>query len=455
MGKLIKKGVEGEAAQFVTKTQAMKKLQLNSQQFHKLCILKGIYPREPKKKKNTNKTYYHIKDLRFLSHDQLIDKFREIDAWVKKIHKAKIKKDPIKVQKLSENAPTYTLHHLIKERYPRFSDALNDLDDALSLVCLFASCPSSKDLKISVDMIRASEKLWHEFEVYLMASRSIRKAFLSIKGIYYQAEIKGQEVTWLVPYQFTQHLPSDVDYSIMVTFLEFYHTLMRFVNFKLYQEIGISYPPSAPLNTLIAQSTPKDTDFKFDPEFASAPEVQAIQQKNAEREASRKLFEGFTFLLGRETPKYSLELVIRSCGGQVVFEDSEQVTHQVVDRPLKELRGDREYLQPQWVYDCLNFKVLLPMNSYKPGSQLPPHLSPFVDHSKESYIPERYKEIMQFKGEDIQEKMEIENEKKEMGKAMMTKKIRNLYNRIQIVNKKKKARVERLKKRKKEIQVNE
>jgi pescadillo protein len=37
-----------------------------------------------------------------------------------------------------------------------------------------------------------------------MKSRSLRKVFFSIKGIYYQAEIKGQTITWLVPYQFAQ-----------------------------------------------------------------------------------------------------------------------------------------------------------------------------------------------------------------------------------------------------------
>ena len=148
MGKVIKKGKHSDSAKYCAKGKAMRKLQLNTQQFHRLCILKGIYPKDPKKKKDPTKTYYHIKDVRFLAHEQLLTKFREIDTWLHKLRKARVKKDFTKADKIQENLPKYSLNHLIKERYPRFLDAIHDLDDVLSLVCLFASCPSNKDLKV-------------------------------------------------------------------------------------------------------------------------------------------------------------------------------------------------------------------------------------------------------------------------------------------------------------------
>lgn len=53
----------------------------------------------------------------------------------------------------------------------------------------------------------------------------------------------GQSVTWLVPHQLAQVLTPDVDYKVMLTFLEFYMTLMQFVNFKLYHTLNLRYPP--------------------------------------------------------------------------------------------------------------------------------------------------------------------------------------------------------------------
>ena len=37
--------------------------------------------------------------------------------------------------------------------------------------------------------------------------------------------------------------PSDVDFKVMLTFLEFYTTMIGFVNFKLYNMLNLHYPP--------------------------------------------------------------------------------------------------------------------------------------------------------------------------------------------------------------------
>jgi pescadillo protein len=142
---------------------------------------------------------------------------------------------------LEDNKPVYKLDHIIKQRYPTFDDSLKDLDDALSLLMLFANLPTHHYVK--PETIESCARLCAQWQIYVMQSRSLRKVFLSIKGIYFQAEVRGQSITWLVPYMFTQYIPHDIDFRIMSTFLELYQTLLGFVLFKLYTDINLVYPP--------------------------------------------------------------------------------------------------------------------------------------------------------------------------------------------------------------------
>ncbi|ROW18244.1 hypothetical protein VPNG_00439 [Cytospora leucostoma] len=255
MGRIKKKGETGNAKNFITRTQAVKKLQLSLPDFRKLCIWKGIYPREPRDKRKASKsstpssTFYYTKDIQYLLHEPLLQKFREQKALEKKISRAlgrgdvsdaaRLERDAVRPEK--DGKPRYTLDHVIRERYPTFIDALRDLDDCLSMLFLFANLPSTST--VPAKMIARCERLCLEFEHYLIVSHSLRKSFLSIKGIYYQATIQGEDILWLVPYKFNQRVLGDVDFRIMGTFVEFYMTLLGFVNYRLYSATGLKYPP--------------------------------------------------------------------------------------------------------------------------------------------------------------------------------------------------------------------
>ena len=109
-----------------------------------------MYPREPKKKfKGNDKTYYHVKDLKILQHDDLLDKFREIKAHLKRHKKLQGRKEVKLAEAHMRKLPKYSLSNIIKERYPTFQDALKDMDDALCLVTLYATFPSHHTLGIS------------------------------------------------------------------------------------------------------------------------------------------------------------------------------------------------------------------------------------------------------------------------------------------------------------------
>ncbi|CAG8727441.1 3660_t:CDS:2 [Cetraspora pellucida] len=606
MGKIKVKGKAGAATNYITRNQALTKLQLSLADFRRICILKGIYPREPKNRKKANKgsteptTLYYTKDIQYLAHEPILKKFREYKVFIRKLNKALGKQQLSIAKNLEKNKPVYTLDHIIKERYPTFTDALRDLDDALCMLFLFATFPSTD--KIKSETVANCQRLSLEFQHYVIRTHSLRKVFLSIKGIYYQVEIKGQTITWLVPYQFSQQIPNDVDFRVMLTFLEFYQTFVGFVNFKLYTDMNLVYPPkldtskddgAAGLNAIIIEVTNNlfltSSHVKVDkqPEGSALPLEESVQKVNSEERLKtlpeklveiknrdehhsvsetvpdnidnveteealvddfmdqtpvpstsqeqnaltqtftyrdiqsasialsefENLFSKCIFYLSREVPRYSLEFIIRAFGGQVGWDDTvgvgspfkdddERITHHIIDRPIiKSISLSRVYVQPQWVYDCINARKLLLTKQYRPGHELPPHMSPFVEHKEGDYEPEIENE---FEGmveetntdnEDMVYQMELEaeaagisfakyNEKqakqrkfhdnsaskvrvvngkkrtskeieeqeiKELSKIMMTKKQKKLYSKMQYGKKKQEEKVLNLKRKKEEL----
>ena len=272
-----------------------------------------------------------------------------------------------------------------------------------STLCLFATLPAEKAHAIPAEAAHESRRLSLEFMAHVVRSRALRKVFVSVKGIYYQAEVQGQPVTWLMPHALAQVLPYDVDYRVMLTFLEFYRCLMGFVNFKLYHGAKRAYPPlpedwADPSAVGLNAMLPTDEEVAAQ-QAATAAQLAAggAEADEADEEEGSGVFEGLVFFLGRETPRESLEFVIRAKGGRVAWEGEgspfgegdARITHAVCDRPkVADARGDRDYVQPQWVYDCANQDFVIPVEAYAPGKELPPHLSPFVDDEAEGYVPD-------------------------------------------------------------------
>ncbi|XP_038560072.1 pescadillo [Micropterus salmoides] len=466
MGGLQKKKFErGSATNYITRNKARKKLQLSLPDFRRLCILKGIYPHEPKHKKKVNKgstaarTFYLLKDIRFLLHEPIVAKFRDYKVFVRKLKRAYGKTEWSAVERLKENKPTYKLDHIIKERYPTFIDALRDIDDALCMCFLFSTF--ARTGKCHVQTIQLCRRLTVEWMNFVITSRALRKVFISIKGIYYQAEVMGQLITWLVPYQFAHDHPTDVDYRVMATFTEMYTTLLGFVNFRLYHSLNLVYPPkldskaetelkeedeadyamnsesyleklsalSASLARVVSTAEEEEAEVdQFPADGEDMENMEAREKEQKQQEAQKKLFEGLKFFLNREVPRESLAFLIRCFGGEVSWDKSvcigstyevtdETITHQIVDRPnIDKQYINRYYIQPQWAYDCVNAKILLPVEDYFLGVTLPPHLSPFVEEKDGDYVPPEKLKIMALqRGEKPAQEQEDEEGEDEEG----------------------------------------
>ncbi|KAI4196779.1 MAG: hypothetical protein LQ350_006349 [Teloschistes chrysophthalmus] len=491
MGKIKKKGTSGQAKNFITRTQAVRKLQISLPDFRRLCIYKGIYPREPRNKKKASKTstpsttFYYTKDIQYLLHEPILNKFRDHKALAKKIARSLGRGEVGDAARLEKNGkPRITLDHIIRARYPTFVDALRDLDDALSLLFLFVSLPSTST--VPPKTIALCQRLTLEFQHVLIVKHALRKSFISIKGIYYQATIEGQDILWLVPHKFVQRVSDDVDYRIMGTFVEFYTTLLGFVNYRLYTSQGLVYPPrfdvksdeqggelgaftlqdnrfgdSTAIEGPTDQSNPPAQDDRTPLDDAAVQkivegiaqnpqpnedqgrgdampeegvsdgldkfEVQGegadiLEQPSMSDTDTASLFTPYSFFLSRETPRQPLEFLLRAFGckrigwdevlGHGAFTNDmadRSITHQIVDRPMTlhpsvpgedgQIMPDAEpapmqggrmpgrtYVQPQWVWDCINQGKLLRPDLYAPGATLPPHLSPWVKPPKTGMV---------------------------------------------------------------------
>ena len=254
----------------------------------------------------------------------------------------------------------------------------------------------------------------------------------------------------------------------MSSFLEVHETLLAFINYKLYADLNLMYPPKLnqesfesgaglqayilesraiatveesalpppkvsreqkkefknKLKTLDAKLKEIEQDEEMDTEVVmrdedddemdtdeDVPEPVVEPTTNEEKVVKmgkdvhgKRLFSNCVFWISREVPHYSLEFVIKSAGGRCGWDESvgsgspyqindSRITHHLSDRPESSTSAarieGREYLQPQWVYDCLNAGNLVKTSNYHPGEKLPSHLSPFVVAGEDDYSPDQ------------------------------------------------------------------
>ena len=161
--------------------------------------------------------------------------------------------------------------------------------------------------------------------------------------------------------------------------------------------------------------------------------MQQLKKRQEAAKQKRNLFGKCLFFLGRETPVYILQNLILSFGGSFILQDEmpldekacaqimKKVTHMCNDRPLTSTEKGKEYVQPQYIVDCINNLFLLPTKAYAPGIPPPAHLSPFVDNTEAGYLPDRQREINTLAGietvETLAENLSSDSDEEEADKA--------------------------------------
>jgi len=106
---------------------------------------------------------------------------------------------------------------------------------------------------------------------------------------------------------------------------------------------------------------------------------------------------------------------------------------------------NKEYIQPQWILDCINSAKLLPIADYEPGKKLPPHISPFYEFSGDGHLKvnkkiheEEFKELPLINPTASSNKINEGEEDEKLKEMLISKNKKRLLNKLKEEQTKKK-----------------
>lgn len=400
---------------YLSKENIMKELRLYETDFETLCILKGVHPVVPKnigsalKGNQGGKVFYTKKSLEYLSEGPFIKIILDKKFALKKVKKAISLGDNVRLAStkciLEEiiRRERICVDKIIQQRYGTFENSLDSLGDALSFLFMLSKMNPYK--KINEEEIQKCKDLTKTFLQIISSSGLIKAGFISVKGFYLSAQIGNKDVVWKMPHSFTSNVPGFADTNTLSSFVLLYTRLVHLVNYKL--------------------------------------ELLHSKKENNKQ----NIFSNLKILIEREVCFEYISKIIESLGGIALSsflekDDDKEITHVIVDRPsLNTIIQGRKYVQPQWVFDCLNSKKKLNEEEYAPGIELPFHLSPFkeeklslVKTKSGSKIIDQHGHILKTEREmqgDI--KYETEN-KDEHELSVMDERNRKIYKKLKYKN---------------------
>lgn len=347
---------------YVSRNAAVEKLKLTNKQFDRIVVIMGIYPFIAENRNCYDKTegwYYRIDDIKRIFYSEAYEVLQR-----NKIKENK-RNNLIKIKQLERAArivdEEFNLVDLVKQKYESLGSSIDDLGNTVKNLYL-------------IDMLKIddSKKELNEFEEFVTERSLLNKAFLSKKGIYFGINIEKIIVFWMVPYP-SQNLSDIVEEKkdVPVPTKEFDFDFLDFGSFEEEKELEEIKDPNNPDKfdiSLLKYAFPllkihlKLMLHKFRIMYP------ADQAKKSE------LFQNKKFCININSIPDQISFVIRNGGGIVVGADDAEI---VITESVDVIEKDKIYVQPQYVFDCINQSKLLPTEEYTVGKELPPHNSPF------------------------------------------------------------------------------
>lgn len=349
---------------FVSRKTAIERLKVTETQFNRLTVLSNVYPVVADTKNCYDRVdgwYYTIEDIKKIFYSETYEVLKEN---LKKSDRRErfLKVDQIvRADKICDME--FNFVDLIKQKYDSLGTSIEDLGNSLRHLYFIKM----------LELEEVSEDL-DKFEKFVTEKKLLNKAFLSKKGIYFAFNIEKVMVVWMVPYPGTNlkdWIEEKVDLPTEAPVHEF-----DFLDFGSFSEDE---------SEEITENVVTNDDNKFDIALLkySCPLLRVhlklvLCKLNAlleSKESSKILFfEGKKFFIDVEGFEHWISFIISNAGGQLVSKDLADL---IITESVDLVDHSKLYIQPQYVFDCLNKDECLPTDLYLVGMDLPQHISPF------------------------------------------------------------------------------
>ncbi|ELA42874.1 uncharacterized protein VICG_00189 [Vittaforma corneae ATCC 50505] len=351
------------AVKYVSRKTAVQKLNVSEKQFDKLSVMLGIYPVVADSKNCYDKVdgwYYRIEDVKTMFYSET---YGILNRNLKKEAK---RQKMLKFQQIERASKVideeFDLIDLVKQKYGSLGQSVDDLGNTLKNLYII-------DL-LSIDYVK--EEL-ESFRKFIIERKLLSKAFMSKKGIYFGFNVEKIIVCWMVPYpgaNLADFVEEKVDSPDAKTVCNF-----DFLDFGSLSE------EESEAAEITHTNSPDKLDISL---LKYASPLLKIHLKLCvhkfgilyPKENGKKagIFKNMRFFIDVKSISEQIAFVILSLDGEVAsYGQAKFIITETVDA----IDPENIYLQPQYVFDCLNQSKILPYDLYFVGKELPPHISPF------------------------------------------------------------------------------
>lgn len=348
---------------YVSRKAALQRLNISEKQFDRLTVLFGIYPVVADTKNCYDKVdgwYYKIDDIRKIFYSET---YEILNKNVKKETK---REHFLRFQQLDRASKIimdeFNLVDLIKQKYDSLGKSIDDLGNTLRNLYVI-DLLSVDDVKNEIEM----------FEKFVIERKLLNRAFMSKNGVYFSIDIENIIVCWMIPY-------SGVNLNELVEEKLEVQTPKPTLNIDFLDFGSLSEEESESEEA----KDPNDPN-KFDISLLRyASPLLKIHLKlclhklgllySIESCKNDGIFKDMVFHIDIKSIHHHLVFGILSCGGSIGdIIDTKFVISETVDQ----IDPEKVYVQPQYIFDCINNKTVLPTAPYIVGKSLPTHVSPF------------------------------------------------------------------------------